>query len=42
MLVARTTFGKGVSFMKNQIKWHYLPMSDEEYARALREIGDQP
>jgi len=42
VLVARTTFGKGVSFMENEIQWHYLPMSDEEYARALREIGDQP
>ena len=42
VLVARTTFGKGVSFMESQIKWHYLPMSDEEYARALREIEDEP
>lgn len=42
VLVARTTFGKGVSFMEGQIKWHYLPMSDDEYARALREIGDRP
>ena len=40
VLIARTTFGKGVSFMENQIRWHYLPMSDEEYAHALGEIGD--
>jgi transketolase len=38
MLVARTTFGKGVSFMQNQIKWHYLPMTDEEYQQALAEV----
>ena len=38
VLIADTTFGKGVSFMEGQIKWHYLPMSDDEYARALREI----
>jgi transketolase len=38
-LIARTTFGKGVSFMQRQIKWHYLPMSDEEYRRALDELG---
>jgi transketolase len=37
-VIAHTTFGKGVSFMENQIKWHYLPMSDEEYARARHEI----
>jgi transketolase len=40
VLVARTTFGKGVSFMESQIEWHYMPMSDDEYARALREIED--
>lgn len=37
LLIARTIFGKGVSFMENIIKWHYLPMSDEEYAQAMRE-----
>jgi transketolase len=37
-LIAKTTFGKGVSYMENQIKWHYLPMSDEEYRRALEEL----
>ena len=36
MLVASTTFGKGVSFMEGQIKWHYWPMSDDEYAQARR------
>ena len=39
VLVARTVFGRGVSFMESQIKWHYLPMSDEEYAQASAEIG---
>lgn len=39
VLVAHTIFGKGVSFMEKQIKWHYLPMSDEEYKLALEEIG---
>ena len=39
VLVARTTFGKGVSYMEGQIKWHYLPMSDGEYQQALAEIG---
>ncbi len=40
VLVARTTFGNGVSFMENQIRWHYLPMSDDEYTKALSEIED--
>jgi len=39
VLIARTVFGKGVSFMENQIKWHYWPMSEEEYLQALEEIG---
>lgn len=39
VLIASTVFGKGVSFMENQIKWHYLPLSDEEYQQALAEVG---
>jgi transketolase len=39
VLIARTIFGKGVSYMENQIKWHYWPMSAEEYQLALDEIG---
>ena len=42
VLVARTTFGKGVSFMEGQIKWHYWPMSDAEYHQALQEVEAMP
>lgn len=38
MLIARTTFGHGVSYMEHQVKWHYWPMSDPEYATALAEV----
>jgi transketolase len=38
VLLARTTFGRGVSYMESEIQWHYLPMSDEQYARALADI----
>jgi transketolase len=38
-IIARTVFGKGVSFMESQIKWHYWPMSQAEYAQAISEIG---
>lgn len=38
VLLARTTFGKGVSYMENEIAWHYLPMSDEQYEQALSEL----
>ncbi len=39
VLIARTVFGKGVSYMEGQIKWHYWPMTDEEYRQAMAEIG---
>jgi transketolase len=39
VLIARTVFGKGVSFMERQVKWHYWPMADAEFGRALAEIG---
>jgi transketolase len=41
-IIARTVFGKGVSFMEGQIKWHYWPMSQTEYAQALSEIYPSP
>ncbi len=39
MLIARTTFGKGVSFMENQIQWHYWPMNEAQYRQAKAEVG---
>jgi transketolase len=39
VLVARTEFGHGVSFMTSRIEWHYLPLDDEQYRRALAEVG---
>lgn len=47
LVIARTTFGKGVGYMErgvplsqkhlptHPINWHYLPMSDDEYAIAM-------
>lgn len=37
-VIAHTTFGKGVPFMERQIKWHYWPMSDEEFGLALEAL----
>lgn len=54
IVLARTTFGKGVSYMErglavsqpqletNRINWHYLPMSASEYEIALAEIESAP
>lgn len=37
-IIARTTFGKGIPFMEGRIKWHYWPMSDEEFASAMHAV----
>jgi transketolase len=37
VLIADTVGGKGVSYMEGQVKWHYWPMSEEEFAVALNE-----
>jgi transketolase len=34
-ILAATTKGHGVSYMENKMEWHYLPMNDEQFARAL-------
>jgi transketolase len=39
VVIAETTFGKGVSFMERRIEWHYLPLDDEQLQRALDEVG---
>ncbi len=39
VVVAHTTFGKGVSYMEKKIKWHYMPMSDAEYQQAIAEVA---
>lgn len=40
VLLARTTFGKGVSFMEGQLGWHYWSMSPEHHAAARRELAE--
>lgn len=39
VVVARTVKGKGVSFMEDQVLWHYRSPAGEELARALAELG---
>jgi len=38
VLVAKTTFGKGVSFMEGQVRWHYMPMTEAEHTQAMEEV----
>lgn len=39
-VVARTVKGKGVALMENKLEWHYLPMSEEQYAAALAGLAE--
>ena len=38
LILARTVSGNGVSYMENEIKWHYWPMNDQEFAQAVDEV----
>lgn len=38
LIVAATVKGKGVSFMENQLIWHYYIVTDEHKELALREL----
>jgi transketolase len=37
-VIARTVKGKGISFMENTVDWHYWPINDEQYERAVIEL----
>lgn len=39
-IIAKTIKGKGVSFMENQVKWHYKSPNKEELSIALKEINN--
>lgn len=38
IVIARTVKGKGVSFMENQLIWHYYIVTEEHRANALKEL----
>jgi transketolase len=41
VVIAKTTKGCGVSFMENEMKWHYLPLTDEQYEQARFEVAQE-
>ena len=41
VILASTVKGKGVSFMENQVLWHYRTPQGEEYEAALKELEAQ-
>lgn len=38
VIVLKTTKGRGVSFMENRMEWHYLPLKQEQYLQAIKEV----
>jgi len=39
LIILRTVKGHGVSFMEGRMEWHYLPMSEEQYIQAVKEVS---
>ncbi len=39
VILAHTVKGKGVSFMEGKNTWHGKPINDEEFAKAMQELG---
>jgi transketolase len=39
VIVLRTVKGHGVSFMEGKMEWHYLPMNQQQYDAARRELA---
>ena len=39
VIIAKTIKGKGVSFMEDKAEWHGKATNDEEYNRAMEELG---
>jgi transketolase len=38
IVVLKTVKGHGVRFMENRMEWHYLPLSEAQFAQATQEI----
>lgn len=41
VIIAKTVKGKGVSFMENELLWHYRIPDEEEYRKAIEELEAQ-
>ncbi|WP_144502502.1 transketolase [Bacillus thuringiensis] len=38
VIIAHTVKGKGISYMENDVKWHYRSPDKKEFVKALREL----
>lgn len=40
LIIADTVKGKGINYMENKLEWHYLPMNDDLYKKALESLEE--
>ena len=41
VIIANTIKGKGVTFMENEIAWHYRTPSGELFDQAMKDLGEK-
>ncbi len=41
VIICKTIKGHGISYMENKMEWHYLPMTDDQYNLALKELKER-
>ena len=42
VIIANTIKGKGVSYMENEIAWHYRTPNGELFDQAMKDLGEKP
>lgn len=38
IIILETIKGHGISFMENLMEWHYLPLNEDQYLKAIKEL----
>ena len=41
LLITHTIKGKGVSFMKNKVEWHYKSPNEDQFNLAMKELTNE-
>jgi len=41
IIILKTVKGNSISFMKGRMEWHYLPMTEAQYLKAVEEVSTE-
>jgi transketolase len=41
VIIAKTTKGKGISFMEDQLQFHNSPITKEQWKQAMNDVGNK-